>query len=340
MMEGPGVSSGDVPDVMDPKDLRSQEDSFPSLLERGRALRREGDWERADALFQQAAARRPERMEPLLERARLHFSRGDVGKAEALLRGACRRHPAEALPVVLLVRLLLRRDELEAAMEALEEGYRGCPAHPLLLLSEAELHLCAQDFPRAAATLEAARAAGASSSAVRAGLGRLALGEGCERLLGGQPDVAAFCFKRAADLRPREPEPTLQLGLALLALGRPRRAAAQARRALALGERDADLLWRAGCLLRDAGDGAGAAAALERARRLDPQHSGARRALADLVAARQPARALLLYAEEVAQTPADRHLWLLLGELCERLGDRRAALRCRKRGSRSNRAGT
>jgi tetratricopeptide (TPR) repeat protein len=297
-------------------------------MEFGKALRRMGEWQRADQAFIQAAALRPDLPEALIERARLKWSQGDVEMAEELLTEARGRYPAEPLSAVLLARLLVQRDALAAAAEVIEEAARSCPRDPMLLLAQGEVLLHRQDFVAASTCFLHAQEAGASAGASRAGLSRVALAEGNQALAQGRLTEAAFLFKRAADLNTRAADPLSQLGLVLAQLGNRRRGAQHLRRAAALQPSSAEVHYRLGCVLRDAGDVAGAAQALDRALRRNPLHLQARRALADLLAEREPGRALLLYAEELARTPSDATLWLNLGRVCLRIGDRRQAARC------------
>lgn len=302
-----------------------------TVLEYGKLLRQHGDVDGAEHAFHRAWMLDPSRPEPLLERARLHLDRGNVEQAEELLWELLQHLPACVPAAVLLCRLLLARDARTWAAAVLAGALGHRPRDPLLLLAQGELHLNERRPDEAQRCFLRAQAGGAQRAAVRAGLARAEHIHGIRLLEKGRRHEAAFRFKRAADLDQAWAEPRVQLALLLLQLGNPRRALALGSEAVRLSPASAEPHYHLGCILRQLGSLNAAAGAFDQALRLCPmglQAWQARRALADLLAIREPARALLLYAEEVARCPADADLWSLLGQVCQRLGDRRQAARC------------
>jgi tetratricopeptide (TPR) repeat protein len=286
-----------------------------------------GDPDGADRHFARAARLMPGRVEPLLSRARLSLCRGEVEQAEDLLRRALALQK-DAGAAVLLARLLVQRDALGEAEAIIGEAVGHAPDHPLLLLCQGEVLLGRGDLAAAEDCFQRAEGAGAAPLTVRACRARVRLAEGNQLFGRGLLNEAAFRYKSAADLSPGWAEPLAQLAMVLGRLGNVRRAVELCERAVALAPYAAEVQHRLGTLLRDAGAIDRAIVAFERAMQADPLHLSARRALADLISVRQPARALLLYAEEVVRTPTDAALWASLGEVCLRCGDRRQAARC------------
>jgi Flp pilus assembly protein TadD len=288
-------------------------------LERGAAELQRGEREAARASFVRAHGLAPDEPEPALALGREEWRRGRLAEAERLLRVACAARPAWAIAAAALGRVLIERGDLDGAEGALAPARAASPRHAAILAVTGEWHLAAGRATEAAAAFLAAREAGADERVTRAGLARAEHARGLALVAAGRDDEAAFAFKRAADLDGAWAPPRTNLGALLHRLGRPSRARAQYRAALAIAPRDAAANFNLGMLCREQGDLDGAAHAFAAAH---PAHPAARREQALALAERgDHARAIALFDDEIAAGSADAALFTNLGIACARSGD-------------------
>jgi len=271
-------------------------------LRRGLERLHAGDFAGAEAHFERAHARAPERPEVCVALGRERLRRGRAGEAEALLRAAWTTDPTLVSAAASLARCLgvfARRGAEAHAILDDAEARHGRDAGLLVVRSEVFLEERRVDEARIAALAALAAAttgaSGARPSAARVAaelaLARVHNAEGLELARAGRDDEALFAFKRASDLDGDWAAPVVNLGAAFARLGRLARARSAWERALVLDPDNAaarhnladDRVQSAAAL--EAGDDlAGAEAQLLAALSVDTAHVLAHTRLAQLYA--------------------------------------------------------
>ncbi len=273
-------------------------------LRRGLERLHAGDFVAAEAHFEHAHQRAPDRPEVGVALGRERLRRGRLDEAERLLRAAWSADPTLVSAAASLARCLgifgARAAEAHAVLDAAMERH-GRDAGLLVIRSEIflEERRVAEARTAAQTALETASATTRSGASPRPSAARIAAelalarvhnAEGLELAGAGRDDEALFAFKRAADLDPDWASPVVNLGAAFARLGRTARARSAWERALVLEPDNlaarmnlADDRVRSACELEDAGDRAGSERLLRGALAVDPAHASAHEALAALL---------------------------------------------------------
>lgn len=104
------------------KIVRAYPDLYMGHLSLGRAYRKAGDLERAEAAFARCLELDPERWEPLVALARLRVRENQTNEAIELYRIASERHPGNFLVLKELGRLLIQSGEFDEGTETLAKA--------------------------------------------------------------------------------------------------------------------------------------------------------------------------------------------------------------------------
>jgi tetratricopeptide (TPR) repeat protein len=266
-------------------------------LRRGLECLHAGDFAAAEAHFERAHGRAPQRPEVCVALGRERLRSGRLAEAERLLRAAWTADPSLISAAASLARCLgvfgARADEAHAVLDGAEARHGRDPG---LLVVRSEVWLEQQRVEAAReAALAALAAAGERSSAARAAaelaLARVYNAEGLELSRIGHDEEALFAFKRACDLDPDWAAPVVNLGAAFARLGRRARARSAWERALVLEPDNAaarrnlaDDRVQSAAALEAEDDLAGAEKQLGAALAVDPGHCLAHERLARLCA--------------------------------------------------------
>ena len=157
-----------------------------------------------------------------------------------------------------------RRGDLDGAIASFERGLALRPGHGALTLNLVDALMLAARWPQAVARLEPALARFPGDNELR---GRLA----AALVNDGRRDAAAAQVSRMVQVRPTSPDALLNLGLTLVLLERPGEAVSYLEDVVRATPLRADAhFWLARAYLA-AGNPAGARAAIEALRRLDPR---------------------------------------------------------------------
>jgi len=252
-----------------------------ALLEAGLELHRRGDRAGALALYEQAAAARPDDPTALYLMGLAHFEAGAPQAAEECLATVTRLRPTHVQARMTLAGLRLWRGDWESAAQ----DYRTVIAlEPQGVEARLGLGQALQGLERLEEALQAADAAAAIAPVNAAvHLARAAILTGLARL----PQAAEAC-RSACAADPEAAAPQATLAFTLVQMGAFEDAARAAEKAVALDDELAEAWLALGAALRSAGRAAEAVGALERAVALDPAKAGAHLslglALADLEA--------------------------------------------------------
>lgn len=271
-------------------------------LRRGLECLHAGDFAAAEAHFEHAHRRAPQRPEVCVALGRERLRRGRIAEAEALLRAAWSADPSLISAAASLARCLgIFAHRGAEAHAVLDEADARHGRDPGLLVVRSEVFLEERRIAEARAAAQAALAAASSDggaarpSAARAAaelaLARVHNAEGLELAHAGRDDEALFAFKRASDLDADWAAPVVNLGATFARLGRLARARSAWERALVLDPDNAaarrnladDRLQSAGALEAD-DDLAGAEKHLLAALAVEPGHALAHARLAQLYA--------------------------------------------------------
>lgn len=344
-----------------------QDPSVPAaaLLDEGRAALRNGDLTLADTRFRDALAIDPELAPAWLGASLVAERRGDAVEALRLARQAARVAPDTAAPHLALGRLLAALGRTGPALEALAKARRLAPTEPLAYRLGALLLRDGGRGGEAAEMLEKGLAtianAPAPMSEELAGV----------YLAGGEPERALRIAEAALERFPERGALHLARGLALKTLARDLEAVAAFEETLRLGldqparahlalaqtlttlDRASEAMehleaaarlqpespevhYRLGNARRQAGDTAGARAALERFHQLSQaadhaDHEAKKRGTAvneaqELVAAGRPREALVRLDELLADEPGSVRALNLKAKILFSLGDKQKAL--------------
>ena len=265
-------------------------------LRRGLECLSAGDFVAAEAHFERAHARAPERPEVCVALGRERLRQGRFADAEALLRAAWQADPSLVSAAASLARCLGvfmgRTADAHAILDAASVRHGREPAL-LVVRSEVLLEERRVGEAREAALAALAAADGPRPSAARAAaelaLARVHNAEGLELAHAGRDDEALFAFKRAADLDGDWAAPVVNLGSAFARLGRAARARSAWERALVLDPDNAaarrnlaDDRLHSAAELEGQGDTAGAERQLRAAIAVDGAHALAHARLAQL----------------------------------------------------------
>lgn len=203
-------------------------------LRLGESLRRAGRLAEAEAEYERALERNPQRAEALLSLAALLMLRQQAARAQMLLLRCCARAPERAEAWDALGLSLMMTGDVPAAESAFAEAQRLAPAHIDIAVRRAEAAALAGGAAEELARLELAGEADPANVALLSARGLL-LGKL------GRRDEAVEVLEAAVALAPEEMVPTVALANALTVSSRARQAVEVLQRAVELAPRDSNL---------------------------------------------------------------------------------------------------
>lgn len=198
------------------------------------ALRRAGHHSAAEAAYEQALDRNPQRPEALLGLAALLMLRHAAPRAQMLLLRCCATAPGRGDAWDALGLSLMMTGDVPAAESAFAEAQRCLPKDSGIAARRAEAAAASGTGEAELARIDLALAESSDNVALLTARGIL-LGKF------GRRDEAADALEAAATLAPDDPTPAIALAHALTASSLPKRAVAALRRAVDLAPGDANL---------------------------------------------------------------------------------------------------
>lgn len=204
------------------------------LLRLGESLRRMGAMAAAEAAYNQALERNPQRPEALLSLAALLMLRHDSSRAQMLLLRCCAAAPSRGEAWDALGLSLTLTGDMVMAESAFAEAQRLLPAHIDVAVRRVEAAMQAGSGEVELARLEVESVAQPGNVALLTARGVL-LGKL------GHREQSVEVLEAAATLAPEEVTPTVALAHALTASSRAKLAVDVLRRAVALSPDDANL---------------------------------------------------------------------------------------------------
>ncbi len=203
-------------------------------LRLGESLRRTGRLAEAEAEYERALERNPQRPEALLSLAALLMLRQQAARAQMLLLRCCSRAPDRPDAWDALGLSLMMTGDVPAAESAFAEAQRLAPQHIDIAVRRAEAAAMAGSAAEELARLEVASAEDPANVALLSARGLL-LGKL------GRRDEAVEVLEAAVALAPEEMVPTVALANALTVTSRAKQAAEVLKRAVELAPRDSNL---------------------------------------------------------------------------------------------------
>jgi tetratricopeptide (TPR) repeat protein len=216
---------------------------------------------------------------PLIETAVAHHRAGRLPEAEGAYAEVLRAEPGNVRALHNLGVLLLRRKDVDRALPLLAAAFATAPDGFPAWVAYVEGLIAAERFAEAEAVL-ARNGSGPQAGTLQL---RLAQAWGMARMRDGDLATAEAQFRRAAALRPDDPETHADLGFVLLRQCRYAEAEESLRQATALAPEHVGALANLGSALRGQGRGTEAETAYRRALSAEPDHPDTLRNLANLL---------------------------------------------------------
>ncbi len=242
----------------------------------------------------------PPQLEALMQRGWQFLQGGDLRNAEREFRSAIKQSPQAESPETALAYLELARRNADEALGGFDRALALAPTYVPALIGRGQALMELEREGDALASFEAALRADPSLTDLQARVAVLRLSATQDLLArataaveAGRWDAARLAYQQASAASPDSPFLYRDLAAMELKAGRPDLAAEQARRAIELDPTDGRAHAVLGQVLEQGGDAAGALAAYEKARSLDPSSVPE----ATLAAARERAAVLKLPAE-------------------------------------------